>query len=271
MTAAEQYALGYRELEQQRLQRQAEELGPESAWMFDQIGIAEGATVLEIGCGPRGCLDLLSARVGPSGRVVGVELSAAAVEMAKDHIATEGLTNVDVFAGDARAAGLTDESFDAVTSRLVLVNIPEPEKMVATAVGLARPGGVVAFHEIDFVGVMCDPPSQAWSTLWDLYLTVSAKNGNDYYLGRRLPRMLRDGGLVDVRLRPIMHAHPLGDPRRSLALDFADNFKDRIVAMDLATEDEVDELKRAVAAHLDDPETAVFFGPYIQAWGRKPG
>ena len=33
----------------------------------------------------------------------------------------------------------------------------------------------------------------------------------------------------------------------------------------------VDELKRAVAAHLDDPETAVFFGPYIQAWGRKPG
>ncbi|AGB26626.1 hypothetical protein Mycsm_06485 [Mycobacterium sp. JS623] len=40
---------------------------------------------------------------------------------------------------------------------------------------------------------------------------------------------------------------------------------------DLATEAEVDELKRAVAAHLDDPQTTVFFGPYIQAWGRKPG
>ena len=62
MTAAENYALGYREPEQQRLQRQAEELCAESAWLFDQIGIAEGARVLEIGCGPRGCLDLLSSR-----------------------------------------------------------------------------------------------------------------------------------------------------------------------------------------------------------------
>jgi ubiquinone/menaquinone biosynthesis C-methylase UbiE len=271
MTAAENYALGYRQLEQQRLQRQAEELRSESAWLFDQIGIAEGARVLEIGCGPRGCLDLLSSRVGPTGRVVGVELSPTAVEWAQDFLSERGLRNVEVHAGDARAVGLAEGSFDLVTSRLVLVNIPEPEQLIATAVALTRPGGVVAFHEIDFVAVMCDPPSQAWSTLWDLYLTVSAKNGNDYYLGRRLPRMLRESGLVEVRLRPIMHAHPLGDPRRSLALDFADNFKDRIVAMELATEREVDELKRAVAVHLDDPETAVFFGPYIQAWGRKPG
>jgi SAM-dependent methyltransferase len=271
MTTAEQYALGYRKLEQQRLQRQAEELGPEAQWMFDQIGIAEGAAVLEIGCGPCGCLDLLSARVGPAGSVVGVELSPAAVELAKDFATKQGLHNVEVLAGDARTVGLADGSFDVVTSRLVLVNIPEPEAMIATAVALTRPGGVVAFHEADFAAVMCDPPSQAWSTLWELYLTVSAKNGNDYYLGRRLPRMLREGGLVDVRLRPIMHAHSVGDPRRSLALDFADNFRDRIVAMDLATEQEVDELKRSVAAHLDDPNTTVFFGPYIQAWGRKPG
>jgi SAM-dependent methyltransferase len=270
MTAAEKYALGYRQLEQQRLQRQAEELGPEAAWLFDEIGIAEGATVLEIGCGPRGCLDLLSARVGSSGRVVGVELSSTAVELAQDFLAKQGLQNVEVLAGDARAVGLAEGTFDLVTSRLVLVNIPKPERMIATAVALTRPGGVVAFHEIDWVAVMCDPPSQAWTTLTDLYLAVSAKNGNDYFLGRRLPRMLRQGGLVDVRVRPIMHAHPPGDARRSLVVDFADNFKDRIVALDLASAAEVDELKHAVAAHLDDPNTAVFIGPYIQAWGRKP-
>jgi SAM-dependent methyltransferase len=270
MKAADEYALGYRKLEQQRLQRQAEQLGPEAARLFDEIGISEGSSVLEIGCGPRGCLDLLATRVGSSGRVVGVELSASAVEAAQDFVTEHGLRNVEVLVGDARAVGLADESFDLVTSRLVLVNIPEPERMVATAVALARPGGVVAFHEVDFAAVMCDPPSLAWVTLWDLFATVSAKNGNDYYLGRRLPRMLRQGGLVDVRVYPIMHVHPEGDPRRGLVLDFADNFRDRIVAMDLATEDEVDELKRAVAAHLDDPNTAVFFGPYIQAWGRKP-
>ena len=79
MASGNHYVLGYRQAEQERLQRQAEELGHESARLFDEIGIPEGARVLEIGCGPRGCLDLLSARVGASGRVVGVEISADAV------------------------------------------------------------------------------------------------------------------------------------------------------------------------------------------------
>ena len=106
MTAAEKYALGYRQIEQQRLQRQAEDLGPEAAWLFDEIGIAEGATVLEIGCGPRGCLDLLSARVGSSGRVVGVELSAAAADLARDFLTSQALQNVEVLTGDVDEEGV---------------------------------------------------------------------------------------------------------------------------------------------------------------------
>ena len=73
MARGDHYVLGYRQAEQHRSQCQAEQLAHESARLFDEIGIPEGARVLEIGCGPRGCLDLLSARVGASGRVVGVE------------------------------------------------------------------------------------------------------------------------------------------------------------------------------------------------------
>jgi SAM-dependent methyltransferase len=270
MVKSDQYALGYRQAEQQRLQRQAEQLGSESARLFDEIGIAEGARVLEIGCGPRGCLDLLSARVGSSGWVVGVELSPAAVTLAKRFVAERGLQNVEVLAGDACSVGLAEGSFDLVTSRLVLVNIPEPERVISAAVALTRRRGAVAFHEVDWAAFVCDPPSHAWNSLIELYLAVAARNGSDFYLGRRLPQLLRQGGLVDVRVNPIMHAHPPGDPRRTLLLDFSDNFKDRIVALALATEAEFNELKHALAAHLDDPDTAVFIGPYIQAWGRKP-
>lgn len=270
MVNSDQYALGYREAEQQRLQRQAEQLGSESARLFDQIGIVDGARVLEIGCGPRGCLDLLSERVGTSGLVVGVELSPEAVELARVFLAERGLQNVDVLAGDACSAGLAEGSFDLVTSRLVLVTIPHPEQVISAAVGLTRPGGAVAFHEVDMAACVCDPPAQAWTTLIDLYQAVSNKNGNDFYLGRRLPRLLRQGGLLDVHVNPIMHVHPPGDPRRTLLLEFADNFKDRIVAQDLATETEFNDLKQTLAAHLDDPDTVVLFGPYIQAWGHTP-
>jgi hypothetical protein len=62
------YLLGHRTAEQDRLQQQAEFLVDEANALFDQIGIAPGDRVVEIGCGPRGCLDLLAERVGPTPR-----------------------------------------------------------------------------------------------------------------------------------------------------------------------------------------------------------
>ena len=105
MTEPDQYVLGYRRAEQERLQRQAQELAHESSWLFDQLGDLEGARVVEIGCGPHGCLELLSERVGPSGSVVGVERSQDAVDLAREMIDERGLSNVEVLCGDARSTG----------------------------------------------------------------------------------------------------------------------------------------------------------------------
>jgi cyclopropane fatty-acyl-phospholipid synthase-like methyltransferase len=87
----DQYFLGYREAEQARLQRQAQELAHEAQALFDRIGLGAGARVVEIGCGPQGCLDLLAERVGPTGRVVGVERSEDAVRLARRLVAERGL------------------------------------------------------------------------------------------------------------------------------------------------------------------------------------
>jgi hypothetical protein len=103
-----------------------------------------------------------------------------------------------------------------------------------------------------------------------LLVTVSKKNRTDYFLGRRLPRLLRQAGLEDIRVHPIMHVHPPSDARRTLLLDFVENFKQQILELRLASQTEIVELKVALATHLENPETSVFVGPYIQAWGRKP-
>src|SRR5262245_27668622 len=103
MTEADQYFLGYRQAEQARLHRQAEELADEARALFAQFGVPKGARVVEIGCGPRGCLDILSELVGPSGQVVGVERSEDAVGLVRKLIAERGLGNVEVQHGDARA------------------------------------------------------------------------------------------------------------------------------------------------------------------------
>src|SRR5262245_66680291 len=94
MAQRDEYLLGYRRAEQERLQEQARQLADESSWLFDQLAIASGARVLELGCGPHGCLDLLAQRVGPSGTVIGVERSGDAVEMARAMVREQGLGNV---------------------------------------------------------------------------------------------------------------------------------------------------------------------------------
>jgi ubiquinone/menaquinone biosynthesis C-methylase UbiE len=270
MAERDQYFLGHSRAEQERLQQQAEQLGPESVRLFDDIGLSEGARVLEIGCGPRGCLDLLSARVGSSGSVVGVETSDQAVALARELVAERGLGNVEVLCGDARSTGLSNGSFDLVTARLVLVNVPNPEQIVREAVALVRPGGSVAFHEVDWAAMICDPPSQAWSSLVDLLVAYTQRNGMDLFIGRRLPRMLRDAGLIDIRVKPILHVHPSGDPRRTLLIDFAANLRDRLLAQALIAEPALVDLTETLRQHIHNPDTLVVIGPYFQVWGRKP-
>src|SRR2546426_8642108 len=158
MVGADQYILGYRDAEQERLQRQGEALAGDAEWLFDQVEPLDGARVVEIGCGPRGFLDLLSNRVGPHGRVVGVERIEDAVATARQLVAQRGLSNVEVIHGDARSTELERESFDLATARLVLVNVPEPEEIVRQAVALIRPRGSIAWHDADWSPNLSDPP-----------------------------------------------------------------------------------------------------------------
>jgi len=270
MTEPDPYLLGYRKSEQDRLERQALELAGESARLFDEVGVREGWQVVEIGCGPRGCLDLLSERVGAGGGVVGVERSAEQVERARRFVAERGLGNVEVLCGDARATELPGASFDLVTERLVLVNVPEPEQILAEMVRLVRPDGVVALHEADSATQRCEPPLPAQQRLLELLDTYAQMNGIDRSIGLRVPRMLREAGVLDIRVNPLVHAYPLEHGRRMLLLDFVENARDRILERNLIRANELDELTAALKRHLADPATLVLSSVFLQTWGRAP-
>jgi tRNA A58 N-methylase Trm61 len=81
------YPLGGSEVEKQRLLVQAKTYEPIANALLDQVGIKEGWRAVDIGCGPIGILDLLSPRVGATGKVVGVERESRFVAMAEQEIA----------------------------------------------------------------------------------------------------------------------------------------------------------------------------------------
>lgn len=270
MAEVDQYLLGRSEAEERRLTKQVEELEGQARWLLDQLDIGPGSRAIDLGCGPRGgIVDLLSERVGPQGIVVGLERSEQFVASARKFVADRKLANVEILQGDATATGLPRASFDVVHSRLVLVNIPEPERVIDEMVALARPSGVVASYEADYLTHLCDPPSRAWDRLFEILQTHAAANGIDLFVGRKTHRMLRNAGLADVRVRPSVHAYPPGHNRRTIFWDFIQNVRGQLIAQGLVGSSELDELMDDLQRHLDDPRTLVVSHLFFQVWGRK--
>ena len=223
------YLLGHEAAEERRLVRQAQELAGETRWLFDQLDLPVGARALDLGCGPRGVLDLLSARVGSSGTVVGLDRGEDTLARARAFVAEQGLHNVELIQGDARATGQPHGSFELVHARLVLVNVPRPEEIVREMVALARPGGVVASHEADYLPHRCDPPCAAWERLFELFqahsrsrrrlvrgqpLPPPAPRGRtDGYPGPAPHLRLSEGSSTPRDLRPLHPERPHGAAR----------------------------------------------------------
>jgi SAM-dependent methyltransferase len=186
MTSSDAYLLGRAAAEEGRFRRQMAMLAPESDAQLEKIGIKPGERVLDLGCGPGGVLDLLGRRVGPTGSVLGIERSPRFIELARRFVGDHGLTQiVTVEEGDVYDTGLPRASFDGAHMRLVLANVPEPERIVREMVSLVRPSGWVASFEADYLTLICDPPLPAWSRLVEAFKAYSIAQGIDLFIGRR--------------------------------------------------------------------------------------
>ena len=99
------YSLGSSSGESERLQRQADQLAAMNNALLDRVGVGPGDCAIDVGCGPRGIIELLHQRVSPGGRVVGLDSDPAHVAMAFDMIEKLGLGDVQVIEADARRTG----------------------------------------------------------------------------------------------------------------------------------------------------------------------
>ena len=268
--ATEVYALGSSHGESVRLQRQADELAADSATLLDRVGLRPGQSAIDLGCGPRGILDLLAGRVSPEGRVVGLDADPAHTAMAAEFATGRGLSGVEIITADARRTGLPSGSFDLVHARTLLVNVPEPARVVAEMARLTRPGGWVVSMEPDSEYAMCYPPHPAFTRLCEIFPLVLGRNGADHTIGRRVPELLRQAGLEDVGVEARVQMYPPGNTRRTNRLELVRSMRPQILEMGLIGEAELDELDAAARAHLDDPHTVAVFGLLFLAWGRKP-
>ncbi|MFB6071485.1 MAG: class I SAM-dependent methyltransferase [Halobacterium sp.] len=111
----------------------------------DALDLSAGDTVVDLGCGTGANLRHLRAAVGPSGTVVGVDLTPGMLARAGERVERAGWRNVHLVRGDA--AGPPVDDVDAVLATFVVGLLPDPGAGVAAWTDAVGPGGRVAVLE----------------------------------------------------------------------------------------------------------------------------
>jgi SAM-dependent methyltransferase len=113
--------------------------------LVDLVPADAEASWLEVACGPAAISRALAAKVG---QVMGIDLTPAMVEKAREEAAREGIGNAEFSVGDATSLEFADASFDGAVNRLSFHHIPAPQRVVEEMARVVRPGGWVIVSDL---------------------------------------------------------------------------------------------------------------------------
>lgn len=164
---------------------------------FASMGIEAGMRVLDVGCGNGDLSRLVANLAGPSGNVVAIDHSDAALAMALAVPPRPDAAQIQYRSADLSAELLDLGRFDVIVGRRVLMYLRDPAKTLAGLVALANPGAIVAFQEharTSLPAGLGELPlhRRLYDWVWD---TVIAEGG-DVGLGLRLVELMRSAGVV---------------------------------------------------------------------------
>ncbi|WP_426512733.1 class I SAM-dependent methyltransferase [Dactylosporangium sp. McL0621] len=182
------YALARTQEEYARLGRQAVFLHGTTERLFRAAGLAPGMRVLDVGSGSGDVALLAAELVGPEGEVVGVDVDPAVLRVACGRAESLGLANVRFVEGDVRGAEL-DGPFDAAVGRLVLMYRADPAEALRHVAERVRPGGVIAFQEIDLdpdIPARSLPADLLWNDIGHLAIETFRRAGMQTRMGPQL-------------------------------------------------------------------------------------
>jgi ubiquinone/menaquinone biosynthesis C-methylase UbiE len=221
--------------------------------------LVPGTRLLDVGSGPGSVTIDLAARLEP-GSAVGVDASAAVVEIARKAAADAGQANVTFEVGDAYALPFEDDSFDVVHAHQVLQHLTDPVAALREMKRVAKPGGLVAVRDSDYSAMTWYPPSAGLDEWNALYHEVTQANGAEADAGRRLLSWVRDAGFDPAGIVPSAGVWCYATPDERTW--WADLWAERCVASDFA--------KQALAHRLADEVGLEELADAWRDWGEEP-
>lgn len=200
---------------------------PEIRAFYRSLPVASGDRLLDIGCGEGIGCKWFAESVGPAGSVVGADRSA--VRLAKGLADRERPAAVRFCRADAYQLPFRAGTFDVVCCSHSLITLRNTQTLLAEAIRVLRSGGRAIFLENDAMHHVVLPwPIELEIELHTAVYQAHLSRTDDparHYSGRRLPKLLWDAGLTNVRALPcaIGRISPFdSDARKHLLCHFRD-------------------------------------------------
>jgi SAM-dependent methyltransferase len=153
-----------------------------------------GETVLDLGSGGGFDCFLAARYVGPTGHVIGVDMTLEMLSKARRHAIEAGCTNVEFRLGEIEHLPVADQSVDVILSNCVINLSPHKAQVFAEAFRVLKPGGRLAISDVVATAPL---PAQVRH---DLALYTGCVAGAA--LVDDLEQMLRQAGFTQIDIRP---------------------------------------------------------------------
>ena len=231
------YILGHSQQDIGRLILQATILRPFTERLMRNAEIGPGMRVLDVGCGAGDVSMLAAELVGPSGSVVGIDRNPQVVDLASRRVRTAGLRQVTF--KDVPLDTFSDpDLFDCVVGRYVLIHQADPIDFLRKAARLVRPGGIIAFHELDIAGAFNSRPRVwRWDAAGNLILAAFREALPQHDSANRLIEHFSNAGLPAPNLfREMLVGGGASSPLYAWLADTMRSVWPQLVEMGIATE-----------------------------------
>jgi SAM-dependent methyltransferase len=188
--------------QQERLDPQ---IRPHGARGLALLDARAGERVLDVGCGCGETSLELARRVGPSGRVLGADISGPMLDRARERATAAGLANLSFVQADAQTHGFEPASFDALFSRFGVMFFEDPPAAFTNLAKALRSGGRVAF--VCWQPIAANPwlgvPMAALAPLLPPLPPLPEGAPGPFAFGdpARVEKILASAGFVEISLR----------------------------------------------------------------------
>ncbi len=238
--------------ELKRLRTQAHLTWKKEAQTLSELGLQDGMSVIELGCGPGFITEQLLSLL-PNSLITAMDVDSVMIDHAKKYFQSQN--RVKFIETSVMNTTLPDNSFDFAFARLLFQHIPDPIGAASEIFRILKPGGKLVITEVDDDHFFIPEPSMPeLQAIFDKTGPLQIAQGGDGRTGRKLLPILKKAGFRNLHLDTI-----LSQSEEENIEDFFIMFDPEVflqaLKTDLLAEKLVEDYKRAIKKFAASPQS----------------